>query len=57
MDVGVHQDGLVHVSKLAEGFVSDPHKVVRAGQRVFVKVMSIDLERERISLSIRDASG
>ena len=55
VDVGVHQDGLVHVSKLAGGFVKDPHAVVRAGQRVFVKVMSIDLERERISLSIRDA--
>ncbi len=55
VDVGVHQDGLVHVSKLADRFVRDPHEVVRAGQRVTVKVMSVDLERERISLSIRDA--
>ncbi len=53
VDVGVHQDGLVHVSKLADRFVSDPHEVVRAGQRVTVTVMSVDLERERISLSMR----
>ena len=55
VDVGVHQDGLVHVSKLADRFVRDPHEVVRAGQKVQVKVMAVDLERERISLSIRDA--
>ena len=55
VDVGVHQDGLVHVSKLADRFVRDPHEVVRAGQKVQVKVMEVDLERERISLSIRDA--
>jgi len=55
VDVGVHQDGLVHVSKLADRFVRDPHEVVRAGQKVRVKVMAVDLERERISLSIRDA--
>jgi protein Tex len=55
VDIGVHQDGLVHVSKLSDRFVRDPHEVVRAGQRVAVKVLAVDLERERISLSIRDA--
>jgi uncharacterized protein len=53
VDVGVHQDGLVHISKLADRFVEDPHKVVRSGQVVKVKVMSVDLERRRIGLSMR----
>ncbi|MEY6449697.1 Tex family protein [Corynebacterium pseudotuberculosis] len=53
VDVGVHQDGLVHVSALAETFVSDPHDVVRSGQVVKVKVMDVDPERKRISLSMK----
>lgn len=53
VDIGVHQDGLVHVSQLADQFVKDPHKVVHSGQRVKVKVLEIDLERKRISLSCR----
>ncbi|MCB9787848.1 MAG: RNA-binding transcriptional accessory protein [Deltaproteobacteria bacterium] len=50
VDIGVHQDGLVHVSKLAAGFVRDPHAVVRAGDRIPVRVLSVDVPRKRISL-------
>jgi protein Tex len=53
VDVGVHQDGLVHVSAMAERFVSDPHEVVRSGQVVRVKVVAVDIERQRIGLSLR----
>ncbi|WP_288831254.1 Tex family protein [uncultured Corynebacterium sp.] len=53
VDVGVHQDGLVHVSAMSEKFVSDPHDVVRSGQVVKVKVMDVDVERQRIGLSLR----
>ena len=53
VDVGVHQDGLVHISCLADKFVDDPHKVVSAGQIVKVKVMEIDQQRKRIALSMR----
>ncbi len=53
VDVGVHQDGLVHISQLADRFVKDPHEVVRVGQRVKVKVVSLDLERGRIGLSMK----
>ncbi len=56
IDVGVHQDGLVHVSKIADRFISDPAEVLHAGQNVRVRVMEIDIERKRISLSIRDAN-
>jgi protein Tex len=54
VDLGVHQDGLVHISKLADRFVSDPHEVVGAGQKLMVRVLAVDLERRRISLSARD---
>lgn len=53
IDVGVHQDGLVHVSAMSHKFVSDPHDVVRSGQVVKVKVMEVDVERQRIGLSLR----
>ena len=53
VDVGVHQDGLVHVSQLTDRFVSDPLEVVRPGQKIRVRVMDVDLERRRISLSAR----
>jgi uncharacterized protein len=56
VDVGVHQDGLVHVSKIADRFIRDPAEVLHVGQSVRVRVMEIDLERKRISLSIRDAN-
>jgi uncharacterized protein len=51
--VGVHQDGLVHISQLADGFVKDPQKVVKSGEVVRVKVQEIDLSRKRISLTIK----
>jgi uncharacterized protein len=53
VDVGVHQDGLVHVSALANRFVADPHDVVRSGQVVRVKVLEADPDRKRISLTLR----
>ena len=59
VDVGVHQDGLVHVSALANKFVKDPHEVVKPGQIVKVKVLEVDVKRQRISLTMRldDAPG
>lgn len=53
VDVGVHQDGLVHISALANSFVKDPHDVVKAGDIVKVKVMEVDVKRQRIALSMR----
>ncbi len=53
VDIGVHQDGLVHISQLADRFVSDPHEVVKAGDIVKVRVHSVDLDRQRIALSMR----
>ncbi|RQW89278.1 MAG: RNA-binding transcriptional accessory protein [Geobacter sp.] len=57
VDVGVHQDGLVHVSHLADRFIKNPNDAVSVGQVVKVKVLAVDLERKRISLSIREADG
>ncbi|GAA5135011.1 Tex family protein [Thalassotalea piscium] len=53
VDVGVHQDGLVHISSLTNKFVSDPHEVVKAGDIVKVKVVEVDAHRKRISLTMR----
>ena len=53
VDIGVHQDGLVHVSALADKFVKDPHAVVKAGDVVKVKVLEIDIPRKRIALTMR----
>jgi uncharacterized protein len=53
VDIGVHQDGLVHVSVLADRFVKDPHEVVKPGDVVKVKVIEVDLKRKRIALSMR----
>jgi protein Tex len=53
VDIGVHQDGLVHVSAMSDRFVSDPHEVVRSGQVVRVKVIDVDVERQRIALTLR----
>ncbi|MDY3126814.1 MAG: Tex family protein [Corynebacterium sp.] len=53
VDIGVHQDGLVHVSALSHKFVSDPREVVRSGQIVKVKVLDVDVPRKRISLTLR----
>jgi uncharacterized protein len=53
VDVGVHQDGLVHVSELSGRFVKDPSEVVRTGQRVRVRVISVDRARRRIGFSMK----
>ncbi|UKA29311.1 Tex family protein [Photobacterium damselae] len=53
VDVGVHQDGLIHISALSDKFVSDPREVVKAGDIVKVKVMEVDLQRKRIGMSMR----
>jgi uncharacterized protein len=53
VDIGVHQDGLVHVSALADRFVKDPHEVVKPGDIVSVTVIEVDLKRKRIALSMR----
>ena len=57
VDVGVHQDGLVHISELADRFVKDPAEVVKVAQQVKVTVLSVDLERGRISLSMKAQPG
>jgi uncharacterized protein len=55
VDIGVHQDGLIHVSELSDQFVKDPHAVVKVGDKLSVRVLSVDLERRRISLSAKRA--
>ena len=57
VDVGVHQDGLVHVSQLADRFVKDPHEVVKAGDVVKVRVVDVDVKRKRIGLSMKKDDG
>ncbi|MBK8166998.1 MAG: RNA-binding transcriptional accessory protein [bacterium] len=56
IDVGVHQDGLAHISQLADRFVRDPNEVVKVGQKVLARVTAVDLERGRISLSLRKSA-
>jgi uncharacterized protein len=53
VDIGVHQDGLVHVSQLADRFIQDPHEIVKTGQIVKVRVVEIDKARNRIALTMR----
>jgi protein Tex len=57
VDVGVHQDGLVHVSQLSDRFVRDPNDVVRVGDRVKVRVVTVDVPRKRIALSMKSDAG
>ncbi|MGR6466575.1 Tex family protein [Rhizobium sp. PAMB 3182] len=57
VDIGVHQDGLVHVSQLADRFVKDPHEVVKAGDVVKVRVVEVDVKRKRIGLTMRKDDG
>jgi len=54
VDVGVKQDGLVHISQLADRFISDPNEVVKIHEHVKVKVLSVDIDRKRIQLSMKD---
>ena len=56
MDIGVHQDGLVHISELSNRFIKDPSEAVKAGQIVKVKVLSVDTKAKRIGLSIKALS-
>jgi uncharacterized protein len=56
VDIGVHQDGLVHISQLRDGYVKNPTDVVKARQKVTVKVLDVDLERKRISLSMKNST-
>lgn len=53
VDIGVHQDGLVHISQLADVFVDDPNKIVKVGQQVWVNVTEVDVKRKRIALSMK----
>ncbi|RWB61613.1 Tex family protein [Mesorhizobium sp.] len=57
VDIGVHQDGLVHVSQLADRFIKDAHEVVKAGDVVKVRVVDVDIKRKRIGLSMRKDGG
>ena len=54
VDIGVHQNGLVHISQLSKNYVSDPSQVVRLNQKVKVKVLEVDVARSRISMSMKD---
>ena len=54
VDIGIKQDGLVHVSNLSKSYTSDPSKVVKLHQHVMVKVLAVDIERKRIQLSMKD---
>ena len=53
VDIGVHQDGLVHISSLSDKFVEDPHQMVKTGDIVKVKVLEVDAPRKRIALTMR----
>jgi uncharacterized protein len=53
VDVGVHRDGLVHISQLSDRFIKDPHEVVKVGTRLTVRVLEVDLARERLSLTAK----
>ena len=53
VDIGVHQDGLVHISRLSDSYVSDPHSIVKVNMKVTVTVIDVDLQRKRISLSMK----
>ena len=57
VDIGVHQDGLVHISELSDKFVKNPADIVRVQQKVEVSILDVDLERNRVSLSMRNLSG
>ena len=56
IDIGVRQDGLIHISEMDEKFISDPHKILKVGQLVKVRVLSVDRERKRIALSMKKTS-
>ena len=53
VDIGVHQDGLVHISQISDSYVAHPSDVLKVGERVKVKVLSVDLTKKRISLTMK----
>ena len=53
VDIGVHQDGLVHISQMADHYIKDPNEVVQLNQKVRVKVLEVDTNRNRISLTMK----
>jgi uncharacterized protein len=53
VDIGVHQDGLIHLSQMADRFVRDPNEIVKLNQKVEVKVLEVDKDRKRIQLSLK----
>ena len=57
VDIGVHQDGLVHISQLADKFVKDPREVVSAGDRVSVRVLEVKLDKKQIALTMKSGEG
>jgi uncharacterized protein len=57
VDIGVHHDGLVHISQMANHFVRDPHQEMKVRQQIMVTVLEVDLERKRVSLSMRQGAG
>ena len=56
VDIGVHQDGLVHISQICDKFIKHPSQVLKVGDIVKVKIISVDIKKNRISLSMRDVS-
>lgn len=54
VDIGVHQDGLIHISQMADRFVKDPNEIVKLNQKLKVKVISVDVDRKRIQLSLKE---
>ena len=54
VDIGVHQDGLVHISQLANRYVKDPNEVVKVHQKVIVTVLEVDMKRKRIAISMKE---
>ena len=56
VDIGVHQDGLIHISHLSDTFIKDPRDAVKTGDMVKVKVLEVDVERKRISLSMKSST-
>ena len=53
VDIGVHQDGLVHISQISDSFIKHPSEVLKVGDRVDVKVLSVDVQKKRISLTMK----
>jgi uncharacterized protein len=54
VDIGVHQDGLVHISELSDSFVKDPTQIVKLNQKVKVKILNVEVDRGRLALSMKD---